>query len=445
MSAFAAAIAKLAGKLPAEKQPDQIEHHEAIVEKRKSFTEEHSNAIPSAIGRPTEIVLGIDFGTTATKRVGRLPYRAGAPAFAIPVPELAQAEGQAYLWASKLWRSKNGLFSLFPLEDGEICTEIKASLLLLPHLEVQRQAYSEENATAFLALQLKQSTDWLNQELAAVFRSGYQVWSYNFGFPAASLDKKGLRISYERCVAAALFLLGQKDDITISAVQAALSEIASRARVYLESSRAALVPEIAAAVAGFAMSNQHEDGLYAIVDVGGSTTDCCTFNLFHDRLGQMRCPIFEADVQLLGIEPWRRCKNDDERESFKFKLDCMLQGTIWKTKKRRHPTSARWDTGLPLFLIGGGSRSEMHSEHVRRLSSWLRRNSGQKGNVLFMPLRLTGNFDHKLCPGEEVHRLAVAHGLSLPVVDIPEIDLPGAIDDFADAAIRDTSAAYIEK
>jgi hypothetical protein len=145
---------------------------------------------------------------------------------------------------------------------------------------VTAEASTMEIATAFLALQLRQAQGWLVTERATVLRRGQADWSYNFGFPAASLNDGPLRDRYQRCTAAALALAGEPVGIKLSTVRTALAATAYNADVQLEDAHAALIPEIAAAVSGFANSTRLDDGLYALVDVGGSTVDCCTFNLF---------------------------------------------------------------------------------------------------------------------------------------------------------------------
>jgi len=52
-----------------------------------------------------------------------------------------------------------------------------------------------------------------------------------------------------------------------------------------------------------------EDGLFALVNVGGGTTDIGAFNLFRTS-GARRMPIFNASVEMLGAEPARLCDDD---------------------------------------------------------------------------------------------------------------------------------------
>lgn len=279
------------------------------------FASGASSSSPAASTRRViEIVLGVDFGTSSTKIVARFPYEAGSPAYAVPVPSFAQAEGHPYLWASRLWLQSDGSFSLSPLSGAAVSCSLKAGLMggvRGPVMSAMAaQANAEEVVCAFLALQVRQARGWLATERATLMQRGRTTWSYNFGFPAASLNSAGLRDRYQRCIAAALSLAVCPVDVTLATVRPALAAVARSQTAQLERANAALIPEIAAAVSGFASSTMLDDGLYAIVDVGGGTVDCCTFNLFKGRDGAARCPIFLADVAMLGAEVWPGCAND---------------------------------------------------------------------------------------------------------------------------------------
>jgi hypothetical protein len=408
-------------------------------------TPKKASVLSSLSDRPIEIVLGIDFGTSSTKRIGRLPYEVGAMAYAIPVPDEAQAEHHPYLWVTRLWHTPDGRFSLAAVVGARECRSIKAGLLSHTAAALRHEASAAELATAFLALQLREATQWLRQELQPILSRGGAIWSYNFGFPAASLDQSVLRRAYENCIAAAVALLANQDEVTLATVRATLASTALDTSALLENAHAALIPEIAAAVAGFAQSTQQENGLYALVDIGGSTVDCCTFNLFQTRQGQMRCPIFIADVEMLGMEPWLACLDERSRTAFCYQLDIMLRRTIWQTKKYRDPNSDRWKSDLPLFLIGGGALSPMYSERVHDLNRWLHNCNSGGGGVQVKMLRTIRNLDHRLCAAEQVHRLTVAHGLSLPAVDVPEVELPTEIPNVDPPSARNVEGLYIEK
>jgi len=403
--------------------------------------------------RSVEVVLGIDFGTTSTKIVARRPYEMGANAIAVPALPFARAEGHAYLWASRLWLAPDGAFSLFPLPRAALLCAIKTNLMA-PGTGGRAvldagggwAATAEEAAAAFLALQIRHAKGWLATEKAALLRKGPPRWSYNLGFPAASLNDAALRARYERCAAAAVALAAEPIGVTLPVVRSALAAAARDTPRWLERQRVALHPEIAAAVAGFANSMRREDGLYALVDVGGGTVDCCTFNLFTAEHGGARCPIFSARVELLGVEPWRLCEgNANAAEDFRYLLDTLQTTVIWDTKRRRHPSSERWRTGLPLFFVGGGVSSRTHKVSTAKLDGWLRRHTAAEGGVWVEPLPAPESLEHPECPADQVHRLGVAIGLSLPAVDIPEVHLPDEIDDAEPARNAGSEDRYVGK
>jgi hypothetical protein len=292
------------------------------------------------------------------------------------------------------------------------------------------KATTAEVATAFLALQLRQAHGWLRAEKAALLEKQSLRFSYNFGFPAASLDAAFLKDRYQRCIAAAVILFEQKGELSLADVREALQFTEGGAAAVLQEAQAELFPEIAAAVSGFARSLGREDGLYALVDVGGGTVDCCTFNLVNDARRGGRCPIFRAEVKMLGVDPWRLCLEDlDLSEDFRWLLNTLQRSVIWQTKRDRYPTSERWQTALPIFFTGGGIASELHRESTHSLDKWLRHHTHGSVGVRIETLPAPDNFEHPLCADAAVQRLVVAIGLSQEAGYIPDVELPGSIPD----------------
>ena len=154
--------------------------------------------------RKVKAILGFDFGTSSAKIVVRLPYEAGAPAFAMPVPPFARAEGHKHLWASRLWISDLGEFSLVPVSGAKILCGIKSGLMRTPRqplawLSGGVAVTPVESATAFIALLLQQTRGWAITERKDTFSLGPLDWGYNIGFPAASLDDAGLHEFLRNC------------------------------------------------------------------------------------------------------------------------------------------------------------------------------------------------------------------------------------------------------
>ncbi|MGH7067438.1 MAG: hypothetical protein ACREEU_06590, partial [Acetobacteraceae bacterium] len=345
-------------------------------------------------------------------------------------------ESHPYLWRSELWLSPDGAFSLYPVPGGQHLTQLKWALMASPKLSAtpDPQPSPIEAAATFLALQIRRTRRWMVKKRPYLTSADDRLrWSWHIGFPAASLDDSARRLRFEICVAAAFDLADGAGPLHLAHVREATQLACSAPDARLQDAGAALIPEIAAAAADFAHSARHEDGLYALIDVGAATFDCCTFNLAHLPDGTMTCPIFTADVALLGVEPWRACDGDPlAGTTFRGKLDLCVRTVIWTTRKCRYHQSPRWSEGLPLFLIGGGAASRPHRERAEALTPWIRRHLGidryPNAGIPIVALSPPALLDYE---GDvsEAHRLAVAVGLSLPADRIPGVELPGAILD----------------
>lgn len=394
---------------------------------------------------PVELQIGLDFGTSSTKIVIGMPYHPGAPAFAIPVPPFARADNHPHLWAERLWLREDTEFSLLPSDGATLIRHLKRSLMLSVDAPGDESGIApEEAACAFLALQIRQAKGWMLTARRHVLREGRLQWHVNFGFPAASLNVADLAERYRRICAAALLLNAERDPVTRARVRQRLADIANDPSRWLATFNAALAPEIAAAVAGFAHSARLDSGLFAMVDVGGGTVDCCTFNLFRADDGSLRCPIFEANVETLGVESWNLCAGDTSLERpFRRFLDQLPREAIWNTKTKRYTSSDRWQVGLPIFLVGGGSQSAVHRTAVVALDGWLRgRQTGCAGTVL-RELDVPENLDHECDDPAAVQRLCVAVGLGRPFHEIPEKQLPHEIKDMGDVHRIEIGDRYV--
>ena len=306
------------------------------------------------------VQVGLDFGTTSSKAVIALPYHSGAPSFAVPVPSFASAEDHPHLWNARLWLGRDEKFTLWPTPEAIQIDNIKRNLMLPGAGTIRVDSVDPEAAAcAFLALQLRQVRGWVACARREVLGEATVDWHTNLGFPAASLDDARLAQRFRRVCAAALQLNESGAEVSIDTVAAALKHVGPDSARQLAALGGNLVPEIAAAVAGFAYSARLEMGLFALVDIGGSTVDCCTFNLYAPKDGDLGCFIFAAKVDLLGVEPWRLCERDDSmRGEFIERLERVPRDVLGETRRRRYQQSPRWQAGLPVFVTGGGAASQ---------------------------------------------------------------------------------------
>jgi hypothetical protein len=391
--------------------------------------------VPS--GQPvTDIVLGIDFGSTSTKVVARLPYHAGSPAAAMPVPASAQAEGNPNLWFSRLWLHPQERLDLLAGDGATAICALKTRLICSPSPD------AEAHAAAFLGLIVAYARGWARERLAPIVRSGNLRWSYNFGFPADSLDQSDLADRYRRVVAAALDL-SRTHCPTLEEARAALRQV-SNARSRLEASATTIQPEVAAAVAAAGEATRLPVGLFMMMDVGGVTLDCCTFKLIPSD-GEQRMPIYRASVETFGSEcatllgPDRQAA-DDLRDAIMTQLRTVIVDT-YQDYMRGNPC---WREGLPLLLVGGGSAHAFYCNLPDLLDDWLRgwlRIEGCAGMRVFKSPRF-GGVIHDGDP-REVHRLSVAIGLSKPESEIPVVTPRRDIPPLAPGQVRETSDRYV--
>lgn len=405
-----------------------------------------SEALPSLLGDiPLDAVLGIDFGTSSTKIVARLPYWRDSPSFAVPAMRFASAEHHPHMWESRLWMTSDGTFSLSPGKDSGVLCSIKANLMA-PDCERRMVMHADnvsatalECAVAFLALQIRQARGWLYEKHSASFSRGPLRWHYNLGLPAAKLDDSRNIRHYQTCLAASVEIAGRPGQVSLDVVRQTVGNIRI-GKERLKKLRATLQPEIAAAVAGFAQSRRRQDGLYAMIDVGAGTMDCCTFSLTAGSEGD-RCPIFAADVSPLGIQPLEICDGSDAlRISFSRQVNERICHVLRPTKVDKYPNSPRWKEGLPVFLVGGGSPSLVHRAEIIAIDRNMQRS--HLGGLRVQDLPAPESLDHTATP-DQLHRLAVAVGLSLPASDIPKVELPTSISDIGPVFKRNYEIYFV--
>jgi hypothetical protein len=390
-------------------------------------------------GALEDVVLGIDFGSTSTKIVARLPFVAGKPAVAMPVPACARAEGNPYLWSTRIWSHPDGRLSLLPFEGSSQRSALKTRLLANP------ADLDQAFAAFFLGQIISYARDWATERLGPIAGGRSFRWSYNFGFPADSLDKPVLLGIYRRVIAASLNLSGSTEAPTIAESTAQLAKIHQDALSILVDHSATIQPEVVGAVAAALEDTNLPRDLFMMVDVGGVTVDCCTFKYIPNEDGDARMPIYRAKVESLGAECEFACRDDaqltaDLRES----LLTQMRIVIWDTYQDYMLNDECWRRGLPILMVGGGAQHSFYRELTGEIHRWLLQ-----------------YLSHKKCPGvqsnsrpsfpslvkevplQDEHRLCVATGLSNPDYELPEIRLSREIAPPKPREVIDFSGRFI--
>jgi hypothetical protein len=246
-----------------------------------------------------------------------------------------------------------------------------------------------------------------------------------------------------------------------------------------------VIPEIIAEVIGYSRSPMRQNGMYLLVDVGACTLDASTFILREEdnedeflilwaeirRLGSYElhkrriatigdimesklCSLSEACDAISPLPEQRgyfpdwtgedRQRLSDSDGEFCRSCRVLLQKVVGMTKKKRNPLSDTWNTGLPVFLCGGGSPIKLYQDSIRDAFRKLE-SIGIRGFSL-VPLPKPGNLETEDIPPLEYHRVAVSYGLSFSGLDIGRIIPQKELDDIEEfRPIRDLEGTFIDK
>ncbi len=403
------------------------------------------------------VILGLDFGTSSTKMIVRLPYEAGEPAIAIPAPVFCRSGQDRYTWKTVLWRGlaralapigwrqgedpyfwktvlwlrQDGKFSPWPEYGAMPLNSIKQGLIqgrshtAISGSKIARTVSRAQVAVAYLSFVIRYVRGWLRDNRPDIFRRRKPVWFVNLGMPAASYDDPYLTHPYRRIGAAALQLAKSGSAITIQTTQRFLEDPhvvgAERSEKTAEEVGVAIVPETAAGMMGFTRSTRSAPGLYLMVDVGAMTLDACMFRLSYrrdpDGVGRDHYFLMTAEVRPLGVDALHWFLGEGRTETgFVEQCKRVLWYVVWHTKTKRDPRAECWRPGndVPIFLTGGGAQNRLHQDIVESLDPWLKQFLPESGTrIVKLPMPTTMILPEPL---RDLHRMTVAWGLSYPEI-----------------------------
>ena len=276
-----------------------------------------------------ELVIGFDFGTSASKIVVQAPFQPDQPLF------LARRSGRVpngadWLWPSRIAVDSRGACTL----DGDATSRLHDAIKLgLMKLTGESESSGEDvgsAAAAFLGLVLREVRSGVLLGEMEYLRSFATIrWSLNLGIPSGStvepvqeqLFQRVAEAGWRLSLAATSFSLDaaglalQERDIPDPALKqsaprrrrwgwshwfgTAVAEQAREAEVEIN-----LFPEVVAGAFGYARSDSRRDGLHLVIDVGAATVDACFFLL--PKEDEERWPLLEASVERLGTAELHR-------------------------------------------------------------------------------------------------------------------------------------------
>lgn len=408
-----------------------------------------------------ELVLGLDFGTSAVKVV--IGDRALGKAFAVPFTD--QSGLQRYLLPCRLYES-DGVFDLSG--GATVHRDLKLALAAFPD-DLLLQA----RVTAFLALVIRHVRGWLLMEKEPVYRNVRIVWKLVLGLPVAhQLESKLAGVFKEAAGLAWVTSVGPRTDISLDCVKLArqtLPDLVAGVQAWPDGADVEVdaVPEIAAQIYGFVTSQKFDrkaKNYFLMVDVGAGTVDSSLFHVKPGRGGRWDFEFFTCVVEPHGtmnlhrhrVRWWQQqlalsdsqqgrylaeelgghmCHTDQlysvpdtvdgyvrdvsiarndpkacpDADFFRRRVVAQVRGnTYWRTWKDGH-LDQHILRDIPAFYCGGGTRMNFYSRLRTELASmpgctWLK----AAPRHIALPEELEA-------PGlmrEDYDRLSVAYGLS---------------------------------
>jgi hypothetical protein len=351
-----------------------------------------------------------------------------------------------YLLPTALHQADTGRFSLSSISRARNSrSDLKVRLM-----RAEASPDDEAWAAAYVGLALREARLFFLSTQGEQYGSHPIRWMLNIGIPSALDGHDVMADRFLRVARAGWRLSLEPLAPTIESARDALGRGVDDGAPPIE-----LVPEVAAAVVGYAKSEQRRLGLHLIVDFGASTIDVCGFILhemhggqfnsqmiafvqpygllsLHDALmrAASRQPPFDSwPTDLIGPLPdWRgtalppgirRAVEACEAEYVERCARRLVVRAVGALR-REEPFRDEWRHGLPTFVAGGGAQARVARE-VLEFAEKVCRDSFdfRKFQPVVSPLNTLADLNRVS------GRLAVAHGLSFPKMNIPTFQPPG--------------------
>lgn len=410
----------------------------------------------------TDLVLGIDFGTSTTKVVIRDVYAATS---VFPVRLSGQRSGvDAYLLPSRIFRTG----AVYSLDGGtHRMSDLKLALLSCK----ARSPVTEFNdCCAYVALVIRRARGWLFTEHRYIYARHALNWKLNLGIAARSYEDKDVVELFRRLAWAAANLASDPEAIRITTENADLWRQRSLAvastpdtdQVVARHSWSDVdaVPEVSAQIQGFMTSarwNWQERPIMMLVDVGAGTVDSAMFHVRVPSGGAGVMTFYSSRVQHNGVMNLHRSRVEwlqqllphggedsvardylsdiaratDRLRPIPERVDDYLPGyeikgenmdDLFRTKRYRGQVAgcineAKVGKGvgpqqllqIPLLLCGGGSRMQFYGAIDSAINATREWNVSVDVLKLPVPQDLADSGWHS----DDFDRVSVAFGLSL--------------------------------
>jgi hypothetical protein len=377
-----------------------------------------------------DIYIGLDFGTSFTKAA------VGFKDKIYPVSWSGISKTSPnYLLPSEFTEFEDG--SLFVGQHPDADPSRIRRDLKLPFLNQDVSMNSIATAATFVALVLRYIRAWVYRYHCAALGMARLRWQLNIGAPSNGPDDSRLVLAYRK-LAGIAWQRSIECDVKRLVPQGTpwcdgekLQDLVDLPQVHAE---------FVAQMAGYMQSPQRQQGLHALVDVGGGSLDVVTF-IVHRVEEEDTFPFLVPQVHPLGthcilqnrliggesmnstgvidslapvpsVREFAKAMRLSEahvstRDAlYKEKFRSVIEGVFNKTKTRRYRLSDAWQTGVRTFFTGGGSGTQLCYDalHTARVPS--------ARGLRMMPLPMHRKLDGFSGASEDYQRISVACGLA---------------------------------
>lgn len=410
----------------------------------------------------SELIIGLDFGTSCTKAVIR--DNALKKSYAVIFNEETP-----YLISTELFINDSGVCGLVTgtVTGDEVITDIKLNLMGSPDLNTYENNSSKitakELAVAYLALILRNIRYWFFKEHAEKYSNSTFVWELNIGLPSRSYDDCNMCNTFKAIALAAWNLSAQVKPISLDLAQVAfhageknIDDLLAQKEIPVLSANlhpesVNVIPEVIAEIVGYDKSSMRQDGLHLLVDIGAGTVDATSFiiqsksgggafKLHKNRLTAIQelatskltsAQATNGMAPLLKIDAYSPSNKEltDIDKKFVNKFSSVIKDVILATKNSRDPLSPNWESGLPVFVCGGGSKIQLYMEAINSCLKWFSEFS-MATEFKLLDIPKPGDLEAPSLDKQDYHRVAVAYGLSFTFDDVKKVVPPRDIDDY---------------
>jgi hypothetical protein len=410
----------------------------------------------------TDLVVGLDFGTSTTKVVIRDRLAATG---VFPIKFLPDVDGiGAYLVASRVFRTGE-TYSL--MQGTEDAGNLKLGLLAC---KSARPVVEFNDCCAFLALIIRRARGEFLSSHRALYARHRLNWHLNLGLAARSYEDARMVTLFRRLAWAAMATAcdAEAPEITSGVVdqyrRTAFELFQNPSEGLADSERAIdVVPEVSAQLQGFMASARWDWSsrpVMMLVDVGAGTVDSALFHVRTPASGDSQLTFYSSRVEPNGVMnlhrqrvewlrsllppgaehaearlhleqiaaptgrlrpipavvgdylPGYRVESSDIDVDQKFRLDryrAQVAGSINDAKVKKGLGREALKR-VPLLLCGGGSRMDFYGSIVREINDT---QGWGDVSVELTRLPVPGDLAETGWHADDFDRLSVAYGLSL--------------------------------